>query len=118
MAEIKLGKYRILAPTMNQNGELKHKGDEIMLSTNQAIELRGMVEPVDDEAKAVVTLIDTAPDLTAMRPHEREPILKERRERLASELAKVDAELASISSTTKAPAAKPVKDTVVAAEPK
>lgn len=75
---------------LNQTGDTKVAGDIVELSEGQYLEVRGVVEPVDEEAEAIARGVEPAEDVSKLRDHEKAQILENRKKILTEELAKVD----------------------------
>jgi hypothetical protein len=88
------------------NGKnLKHGEETDQISARQALEFRGNLEPLDDEAKAVFS--DTKKlDLKGRSSSAKQRLLDERKAVLETELASVNNELQKLQPP---PAAQPVE---------
>jgi hypothetical protein len=86
--------YRVKpGPGVNQNGEIKREGDVIEVARHVAYELRGQLEPVDEEGKFPEVPNAASVMQAGMRAHERLSVLKIQREDLEKQLKLVDTQI-------------------------
>jgi hypothetical protein len=89
-------KYKLKgrAAVLVQGGVEYREGDVIELSMTQALELKAIVEPVDDDGIFPVPIGGLRID--HLRNHEKQEILEKREAELLGELERVQAALAAI----------------------
>ena len=99
------GKFKYIGtgqPPVSHNGKLLVNGDEAELGKNQFKELRGQFEPLDDNAKAMMT--DTVESFDEQMPpgmakHEQVGHLEESKKRHEEAIKNIDAAIAKLKES-------------------
>lgn len=93
-------KFELVGKTaqLRSNGVDYVEGDVIEgLSEQQALEFKGILIPIDDEARSLF-FDTTEPEMRGMRDHVKIGMLEERKKKLQEELKRVDGQLLGLTS--------------------